>query len=77
MDIIKEKPLSKIREEKNEKIEIQMADLYEILINLDDRLSNIENKLWGTKVQNNETMENKSIWSINKRGKIGFRSSGR
>lgn len=45
MDIIKEKPLSKIREEKNEKIEIQMADLYEILINLDDRLSNIENKL--------------------------------
>jgi len=42
MKMITEKSLLEIREGKKEQNEIQLADIYEILINLDDRLTAIE-----------------------------------
>ncbi|WP_158281642.1 hypothetical protein [Sporanaerobacter acetigenes] len=47
MEILNKKPLSEIKEEKQDKKDMMLVDVYEILINLDDRLTAIEEKLNG------------------------------
>ncbi|WMM26647.1 hypothetical protein RBU61_08210 [Tissierella sp. MB52-C2] len=47
MEIINKKPLSEIKEEQQEKKDMMLVDIYEILIDLDDRLTKIEEKLNG------------------------------
>lgn len=47
IEIINKKPLSEIKEEKQDEKDMMLVDIYEILINLDDRLTAIEQKLNG------------------------------
>ncbi len=47
MKVINKKQLSEIKEEKKEKSELALADIYEILIEIDDRLTAIEDKVNG------------------------------
>lgn len=42
MKIINKKELSEIQGESKEQAQIKLADIYEVLINLDDRITKIE-----------------------------------
>ncbi|MDU5080217.1 hypothetical protein [uncultured Tissierella sp.] len=47
IEIINKKPLREIRDERADEKDIMLAEIYEILIDFDDRLTEIENKIDG------------------------------
>lgn len=47
IEIINKKPLREIQEEREDNKDMMLVEIYEILINLDDRLTELENRING------------------------------